>query len=174
MGTSAGWCGAMTSQSERFREITEPGVIPTPSGAGAMLIHAEEGMDCHLVMGVFRPADRTHGVAIVTLRQCMQSVFGYPNDEAYWRDPRGEDGDRPGYGFYEVLSSTWPDRIIAFNRHAFPDRTPAHYFDLRHFFIGFHDASAEFLAESLIVEITDGNYLEAVKDVLRRIDLDPP
>jgi hypothetical protein len=57
---------------------------------------------------VFRPADKADKIAIVSLVRCIQSVFGYPNDEAYWHDPRGGAGDRPGYGFYEVLPSTPP------------------------------------------------------------------
>lgn len=98
-----------------------------------MVIHAEEGRDCRVVLGVFRPADKAHKIAIVTLVRCMQSVFGYPNDEAYWCDPRGGAGDRPGYGFYEVLSSIWPQRLIAYNRHAFPDSGLGHYASYRHF-----------------------------------------
>lgn len=117
----------MPQARERFREITDHGVIPAPSGAGALLLHAEEGLDCLLVLGVFRPADKAQLTAIVTFEQCMQSVFGYPNDEAYWHDPRGPAGDPPGYGFFEVLDSTWPGRLITYNRHAFPDRTPSHY-----------------------------------------------
>lgn len=85
-----------------------------------MVIHAEEGRDCSVVLGVFRPADKAHKIAIVTLVWRMQSVFGYPNDEAYWHDPRGGAADRPWYGFYEVLSSTWPERLIAYNM---PSRT---------------------------------------------------
>jgi hypothetical protein len=103
---------------ERFRELTGFGLMTAPSGAGAVVIHAEEGLDSHVVLGVVRLADKAHKVAIVTFRGCMQAVFGYPNDEAYWRDPRGADGDRPGYGFCEVVSSTWPGRLIAYNRHA--------------------------------------------------------
>jgi hypothetical protein len=38
----------MTPASERFRKITGHGVIPAPSGAGALL-HAEDGLDCLLV-----------------------------------------------------------------------------------------------------------------------------
>jgi hypothetical protein len=154
--------------SKRFREITEYGVIPAPSGAGAVAIHAEEGRDCRVVLGVLRLADKAHKVAIVTLEWCMQSVFGYPNDEAYWHDPRGADGDGPGYGFYEVMSSTWPGRLIAYNRHAFPDSTPSHYSSLRHFFIGCHDASGEFLARDLKVEITDLGYQEALGEAVNR------
>lgn len=96
----------MTQAHERFREITEHGVIPAPSGAGALLLHAEEGLDCLVVLGAFRSADKARLTGIVTFERCMQSVFGYPNDEAYWHDPRGAAGDRPGYGFFEVLDST--------------------------------------------------------------------
>jgi len=163
----------MTDDPERFQRISAHGFIPAPSGAGAVMIHAEED-DCRVVLIVHRPADKTRKIAIVTLAACMQSVFGYPNDEAYWYDPRGAAGDRPGYGFYEVLSSTWPQRLITYNRHAFPGRTPAHYAGLRHFFIGCHDASGEFLAEDLTVEITDGSFGAALREVVSRTcDLPP-
>jgi hypothetical protein len=78
----------MPQARERFRQITDHGVIPAPSGAGALLLHAEEGLDALVVLGVFRPADKAQLTAIVTFEQCMQSVFGYPNDEAYRHDPR--------------------------------------------------------------------------------------
>jgi len=39
-------------------------VIPVPSGAGAVLIHAEEGRDCRVVLGVLRLADKVLEVAI--------------------------------------------------------------------------------------------------------------
>lgn len=159
---------AVTDSSERLRKITDQGVIPAPSGAGALVLHAGEGQDCLVMVGVFRPADKAQQTAIVTLVHCMQSVFGYPNDEAYWHDPRGVAGDRPGYGFFEVLSSTWPERLIAYNRHAFPDRTPSHYAAMRHFFIGCHDASGEFLAADIRIELADGTYDDAVREALTR------
>lgn len=158
----------MPHDSERFSEITEHGVITEPSGARAVVIHAEEGRDCRVVLAVLRLADTAEKVAIVTLKNCMQSVFGYPNDEAYLYDPRGDGGDRPGYGFYEVLSSTWPDRLIAYNQRAFPGRTPSYYAGMRHFFIGCHDASGEFLAEDLIVEITDDSFQAALTEAMNR------
>jgi len=159
---------------ERFKAITKYGVIPAPSGPGAVVIHADEGRDCHVVLGVFRPSDKARKIAITTLARCTQSVFGYPNDEAYWHDPRGGDGDRPGYGFYEVLCSSWPRRLAAYNRHAFPDSTAAHYAGYRHFIIGCHDASGEFLAEDLTVEITDDDYEAALEEALRRTWERPP
>jgi hypothetical protein len=158
----------MTQKSEHFQEITEHGVIPSPSGAGALLLHPEEGYDCLLVLGVFRKEDRANLTAILTLRGCLQSVFGYPNDEAYGHDPRAAVGERLSYGFYEVVNSTWPERLIAYNRHAFPDSTPPHYAACRHYFVGCHDASGQFLAESLEVELTS-SYAEAIQEALRRV-----
>jgi hypothetical protein len=155
------------SGEERFCEITEHGVITAPSGAGAVMIHAEEGRDCHVVLLVLRLADKAHKVAIVTFELCKQSVFGYPDDEAYWHDPRSAAGEGPGYGLYEVLSSTWNERLMAYNRHGFPDRTPANP-KLRHFFIGCHDGSGEFLAENLKVELTDGSFDEALREAMNR------
>jgi hypothetical protein len=56
----------VTHAPERFRKITEYGVIPAPSGAGALLLHAEEGLDCLVVLGVSRPADKAQLTATVT------------------------------------------------------------------------------------------------------------
>ena len=158
----------MNQAPERFRKITDHDVVPAPSGAGALLLHAEEGLDCLVILGVFRPADKARLTVIVTFERCMQSVFGYPNDEAYRHDPRGAAGDRPGYGFFEVLDSAWPGRLTAYNRHAFPGRTPSHYAALRHYFIGCHDASGEFLAQGMRIELTSGSYGEAAREALQR------
>jgi hypothetical protein len=40
----------MAQASERFRKITDYGVIPSPSGADALVLHAEEGRDCLVVL----------------------------------------------------------------------------------------------------------------------------
>jgi hypothetical protein len=158
----------MIQAPERFQKITEYGVRPAPSGADALLLHTEEGRDCLVALCAFRPMDKAQLTAIVTFERCMQSVFGYPNDEAYWRDPRGPAGNQPGYGFFEILDSTWPARLIAYNKHAFPDRTPPHYATLRHYFIGCHDASGEFLAQSMRIELTSKSYGQAAREAFQR------
>ena len=76
-------------------EITGHGVIPAPSGAGALLLHAEEGPGCLVVLGVLRPVDKARLTAIVNFEWCMQSLFGYPNGEAYGHDPRGAQATGP-------------------------------------------------------------------------------
>lgn len=158
----------MSKQTERFREITDFGVIPSPSGAETLVLQGENEPDCLLVMAVLSASDRSHEVAIVTVKGCLQATFGYPNDEAYARDPRGQDGDEPSYGFFEVLSSTWPRRIAEYNRHAFADTHGEAYLNLRHFFIGCHDASGEFLAEQLCVELSGTDFRTTAQRALDR------
>jgi hypothetical protein len=54
----------------------------------------EETHDCYLMVGGYTPSmeasDRMKGIALVKAQGYLQSVFGYPNEEAYWKDPRGE------------------------------------------------------------------------------------
>ncbi|TJZ99797.1 hypothetical protein [Actinacidiphila oryziradicis] len=101
----------------------------------------------------------------MTAVECRQSVFGYPNDEAWSRDPRG-DADGLVYGFYEVLNSAWPARLTEYNQHSFPG--VALGWD-RHFLITCHDASAQFLARDLAVEIVDDGYEAALEEAFRRL-----
>jgi hypothetical protein len=55
----------VTQTPESFRKITGHEVVTAPSGAGALLLHGEEGLDCRVVLGVFRRTDKAHLVAIV-------------------------------------------------------------------------------------------------------------
>jgi hypothetical protein len=154
----------MTYRMERFRRITKFGVIPEPAGAGAVLLQSEEGYNCHLVLRVSREADHSNAVAIVTVIGCRQSVFGYPNDEAWGRDQHGKDLGI-SYGFYEVLDSDWAERLAAYNRRAFPKASMDWG---RHFFIGCHDGSAQFLAQDLHVEEFDGSFDQALAEAVKR------
>lgn len=104
----------MTQAPERLRTITDHDVIPSPSSAGATLLHSEDG-DCLVVLRVFRPADKAELMAIVTFR------------------------------------------------------TPSHYAGMRHYFIGCHDASGEFLAQGMRIELTSGTYSQAAREALQRV-----
>ena len=157
----------MTAARESFQEIDEFGVVPLPSGAGAILLQCEEGRECYVVLRVLRVRDRVDLMAIVTFSDCLQSVFGYPNDEAYWHDPRGDDDDHPGYGFYEVLNSTWPARLAEYNEHAFPGRLWP-WDPHRHFFLGFHDGSGQFLARDMRVEVFDADFDAVIREAVGR------
>ena len=154
----------MTYRMERFRKIARFGVVPAPAGAGAVLLQSEEGYNCHLVLRVSREADRSNAIAIVTVIGCRQSVFGYPNDEAWGRDQHGKDLGI-SYGFYEVLDSDWAERLADYNRRSFPT-APMEWGT--HFFIGCHDGSAQFLAQDLHVELFDGSFDQAFVEALKR------
>jgi hypothetical protein len=157
---------AVADVVERFVELDRYGVIPSPAGAGALLLHGEGDRHAQVVMHVWSQSERRNRRALVTLEECRQSVFGYPNDEAYFRDPRG-DSRVPGYGFYEVLDSEWPARLAEFNRHAFPPERDLEWG--RHFFIGCHDGSGQFLAQELSVEVFDDPYPEIVEVAVSRM-----
>jgi len=144
----------------RLHEL-DLGVIPAPSGAGAVVLHSEEGLDCLLVMVVHDPAAKGCKVALVTLQGCIQSIFGYPNDEAYGAIPGAS------YGFYEVTETDWPDRIREFNALRFPDTSRDDR--SRHFFIGCHDASGQFLARDLRVEVFEDDFYVVLERALRRL-----
>lgn len=58
--------------------------------------------------------------------------------------------------------------LIAYNRHAFPDPAPSHHAALRHYFIGSHDASGEFLAQGMKIELTSSSYEETAREALQR------
>lgn len=82
-------------------------------------------------------------------------MFGYPNEEAYWKDPRGG----LEHGFFEIDDSQCRANIVGYN-----DRTygigrgqwaPGARSELRHYFIGSKDASCQLLAHALEVEVFD-------------------
>lgn len=149
----------MSHNVERFEEISKFGVIPSPSGPGAVLLHDEVGGDCIVVLRAHQLDDKSTPVALVTFSGCVQSLFGYPNDEAYSNDPRGE----LSYGFFEGVNSDWPRRLSEYNKRSFPEGEG--FTGLRHFFVGFHDASAEFLAEDIGVELFHGDGFQEVLQV---------
>lgn len=143
-----------------LREL-DLGLIPSPSGAGTLVLHGEEEADCLVVFMALNPRDRTRTSALATFHGCSQSIFGYPNDEAYWGVPDA------GYGFYELLESDWSDRLTEFNRIRFPDSRPNR--GSRHYFMGCHDASGQFLACDVSVEPINGGFGSALNEALARI-----
>ncbi len=148
-------------QAEQIVEL-DLGVQPNPSGSGELLLHNGEGHDAFLVlMAMHRTGERV-GPAIVTFTGCQQSVFGYPNDEARGGDPRLRG---KGYGFFEVCDSPWAERLDAYNRQAFPDRTVPR--PLRHFAVNCHESLGEFLALGVRVEPQPDSFSGAVRTALR-------
>lgn len=132
------------------------GFVPAPSGGGLTLFQQEEVHECYMVMIGYAPSmdspERQQGCALVTATGFRQSVFGYPNEEAYWKDPRG----RLGHGFYELVDSSWSDNVNEYNQRSFGEplfKRPRPTRRARHFFIGSKDASCQVLAVDLEVEV---------------------
>jgi hypothetical protein len=147
------------------RELDVDGWRPSPSGGGMVVVQHEEVHHCLVVVSVSarRPgyASLREAVAVAHFSSPAQTVFGYPNEEAYWRDPRGIE-----HGFYEVLDSPWAANLRRYDRatHARwrssgdpgaeqPAEWPSGA--LRHFFIGSKDASFQALAADIDVTVDE-------------------
>jgi len=149
---------------EQCVQLTDPPVRPSPSGSGEVVLHDGDGL-CLVVLLVMHQ-DRSTLPAIVTFRHCLQSIFGYPNDEAQWGDPRLRGF---GYGFFEIIDSPWTGRLQRYNRQAFPT---AHWWppgNYRHFVMSCHESMGEFLAEDMRIDLQPGDFLTAASKALARI-----
>jgi hypothetical protein len=139
------------------------GLRPSPAGSSELLLHTD-GPDAILVLLANHQDHTRAGPAIVTIVDCQQSVFGYPNDEARWGDRRLRGH---GYGFFEVRDSPWPRRLQSYHRQAFPTRTVPR--QLRHFGVACHESLGEFLAADILVELWPDPFEDAVHEALRRL-----
>jgi hypothetical protein len=141
------------------------GFTPSPSGGGLHLVQEEDVHDCYLVLQGYAPnldnADRIECPALVTGIRFTQLVFGYPNEEAYWKDSRGT----LDHGFYEIEGSGWGNAIDDYNNLSFGKA----YFrggPKRHFFVGSKDASCQLLADDLVVDPFPGRRFAEVVDLI--------
>lgn len=133
------------------------GLTPSASGGGLCLLQQEEVHDAFLLLSGYTPrsdtSDRRDAIALVTVVGVSQSVFGYPNEEAFWFDSRGS----LDHGFYELQGSGWKSNVLEYNRRTYGSHhntwSMGGKFDqARHYFVGSKDVSAQFLAQSLRVE----------------------
>lgn len=145
---------------------------PHASGGGKRVYQEEEVQDAYVVLYGTTPKDQgspqsKNAVALATVVGLVQSVFGYPNEESFWHDPRG----RIGHGFFELVGSQWADHVDDYNTRTYGKVlfSPARG-AVRHFFIGSKDCSAQFLARELRVELfvtQSADFVEA--EVQRRL-----
>jgi hypothetical protein len=143
--------------------VLDLGVVPSPAGSGELLLHSDTA-DAYLILLANDRAHRRLGPVILTFVGCKQSLFGYPNDEAGWGDPRLRG---KGYNVLEILDSPWSGRLDDYNRQAFPDRTVPRR--LRHFVVSCHENLAQFLAEHVRVDVWPDPFEGAVTEALRRL-----
>jgi hypothetical protein len=165
--------------SGTIRQLRFPFTV-SPSGGDLAVFGVEERHNAYAVICGYSPSisadDRQECVALITVRGVVQYIVGYPNEEAYWRDPRGD----IGHGICEIVGSGWRESIDAYNRASFgtdhglrPPEVPT-----RHFFIGSKDSSAQFLAQEIDLDVFTGAtlgaaYMDARQEALRRLDTYP-
>ncbi len=93
-----------------------------------------------------------------------QSVFGYPNEDAFERDRRG---DGLGHGFFEIEGSSWLTNLHEYNRETIESDIPISGDVPRHYFIGSKDGSCQMLCRELLVEPFPG---QSVGEVVREVE----
>ena len=160
-------CYAVLDYSGGSPKRIDIGFIPAPSGPQMHFWQDEEEHSCFIIMTGYAPdmesPDRVETEALISGVGCVQSVFGYPNEEAFWKDPRGDFR----HGCFEIDGSKWHENIDAYNlrsfgNHYWRDNSPA----LHHYFVGSKDASCQFLARSLEVELFPG---KSRGDIIRTV-----
>lgn len=139
----------------------------SPSGGGLSIVSGEEHANAYAVASGYAPSlqhpDRREVIGLITLHMVVQLLFGYPNEEAYWRDPRGELGN----GLNEIVGSDWYGSLSEYNLRSYGTALDARSAGTpevrpRHFFIGDKDVSAQALANDLTVETFENSTFRAV------------
>jgi hypothetical protein len=117
--------------------------------------------DAYVVFDAHSDASQASGTALVRLRQCLITRFGYPNDEALAGHPLYA-GGLGFYGVFEVRNSSWIAQLQEQNRRCFPGfRMPQR----RHIAITFHDSTLEAITQSVEASLLT----ESRRSVLSRV-----
>jgi hypothetical protein len=128
---------------------------PYHSGAGMRLYQEEGAPNAVVTLYGLAPKDpcapgRKYAAGLITIVGCVQSVFGYPDENTFCRDPRGE----VGRGFFEVIESQWAANLDDYNKRAHGREYFSHMDRaVRHFFVGSKDGSVQFLARDIRFEV---------------------
>jgi len=135
------------------------------------LFQQEEVHECFVVIGGYSPnvesPTRVEAIGLVRAGGFVQTVFGYPNEQAYWKDPRGEFD----HGIFEIRDSRWFSNIDDYNARTFggPWFGAFPRPELHHYFIGGKDASCQILAKELELQVITDKAFGSVCDDVRRI-----
>lgn len=155
------------------RALDFDGWRPSPSGGDMVVVQQEEVHHCLVVVSVSARrsgyASLQEATAVAHFSLPVQTVFGYPNEEAYWHDPRGIEQ----HGFYEILDSSWAESLRRYDRATSGrrrsgdtprDRPEADWpiGTLRHFFVGSKDSSFQALARDIDVTIDETRPFEEI------------
>jgi hypothetical protein len=138
------------------------------------IIHREEGRFAFVVLFVHpsshdAPGDQWDTPAILHANGVEQCVSGYPNNEAWEKDPRL----REEIGICEILDSGWLASLSNYNEATYGRRIEGSWgYDiggLHHFFIGSHEGSVQILAREISLEVfPDESHAWCEREALRR------
>ncbi len=108
-------------------------------------------------------------VAIVAFKECYAHTLGPPNDEAFAGHPLAAIGLHP-YGTFEVLHSSWIDRLEVMNS-VHPYHNKARFLEYkRHFILTFHDSTFECIAREVeVLHMFNGSMNDAAKWMTREL-----
>lgn len=135
------------------------GLSPEPGVPNPILIQNEH--DAYVVFDARSEDLKSSGIALVRLRQCLITRFGYPNDEALGGHPLYANGLR-SYGVFEVHNSSWIAQLQEQNRRCFPGFTMPRR---QHVAITFHDSTLEAITHSVEATLLNEN----LRSVLSRV-----
>lgn len=154
------------AKGEPHAKPLDLGCVPSVSGSAEFFLQSELS-DAFLIFSAVAKTKESAGKyadvgwAVVRLKRCMQSKFGYPNDEAFPGHPLYGKGFS-GHGIFEVTNSNWERTLIEQNRIAFPKTTS---WNLRHLIFPFKENVLECLVKDFELKIENRSFTELVAEV---------
>src|SRR5690242_19555154 len=146
------------------------GVMPEAAVSGPFLMQGE-GYAILTFNGTRERPDGMRndaGTAVVEIKGCLITRFGYPNDEALSGHPLYGRGLRC-YSIFEVQGSSWISQLEAQNRVAFPKTQRGFYSDhYRHFVFTFHGSRFECIAGEIHVTVSQERWPTLLHDLAER------
>jgi len=153
------------AKGEAYAKPIDVGCVPSVSDSGEFFLQSAL-LDAFVI---FRAKTKVStgkytdaGWAVVRLKRCMQSKFGYPNDEAFPGHPLYGKGFS-GLGIFEVGNSKWEQTLVEQNRIAFPKTTS---WNLRHLIFQFKENVLECLVENFELRIENRSFAELAAEVM--------
>lgn len=161
------------AKGETYAKPLDLGCIPSVSGSEEFFVQSELSDAILIFCAVAKTIESAGkyadvGFAVVCLKRCMQSKFGYPNDEAFSGHPLHNKGFS-GYGTFEVVNSNWEQTLIEQNRVAFPNTGK---WNLRHLIFAFKENVLECLVDDFDFRIENRPFAELVSEVTTKISRD--
>ena len=166
------------NQPIRFNEKIREDIIWRPEAAVSKPILYQTEEKCFLTFNAVRKGenDNYYGyiernrfglTAIVEMRKCICTKFGYPNDEALGGHPLRDKG-LIAYGIFKVLNSSWLLTLEKQNKINFPNHSQWFY-SYSHFIFTFHDSTFECICDELHITLSEEPYKKILKMILNRL-----